>query len=148
MPPAVKALGAKGLNLFHRTVLTLTGGRFGWTAAGMPVVELHTIGRKSGQVRSVMLTSPVQLGDGDQTAYVLVASYGGDDRHPAWYLNIEAQPEVEATIGGVRRPVRARTMTADEKRDLWPQVVESYKDYATYQRKTDRDIPLVLVEPR
>jgi deazaflavin-dependent oxidoreductase (nitroreductase family) len=83
--------------------------------------------------------------DGDRL--VLVASYGGDDRHPAWFLNLRDNPEVELTMGGRTRPMRARVATADEKAELWPRVVDAYKGYGQYQRRTERDIPLVIVEP-
>ncbi len=86
----------KGMNLLHRGVLKLSGGRLGWKAAGMAVVELHTTGKRSGQRRSVMLTAPIV--DGERV--VLIASKGGDDRHPDWYHNLVAQPEVELTREG------------------------------------------------
>jgi deazaflavin-dependent oxidoreductase (nitroreductase family) len=79
---------------------------------------------------------------------VLVASKGGDDRNPDWYRNLTARPEVELTMDGRHRPMRARTATAEERDELWPRVVAAYKGYAAYQRRTDRDIPLVICEPR
>jgi deazaflavin-dependent oxidoreductase (nitroreductase family) len=110
----------------------------------MPVVELHTVGRKSGRLRSTMLTAPVI--DGDRV--VLVASKGGDDRDPDWYLNLVAHPEVELTVAGRRRPERARRASAQEKAELWPKVVAAYRGYGSYQRRTGRNIPLVICEPR
>jgi len=111
----------------------------------MPVVELTTTGRKSGQPRSVMLTSPVQDGD----TWVVVASRGGDDQHPAWYLNLRDHPEVEVSLQGkVKQPMRARIATPEERARLWPQVTTVHKGYAGYQEKTEREIPLVLLEPR
>jgi deazaflavin-dependent oxidoreductase (nitroreductase family) len=109
----------------------------------MPVVELHTVGRRSGLPRSTMLTAPVI--DGDRV--VLVASKGGDDRDPDWFRNLMAHPEVELTMGGRRRPMLARRASAAEKAELWPQVVAAYRGYGTYQGRTDRDIPLVILEP-
>ena len=110
----------------------------------MPVLELTTTGRKSGEPRSVMLTSPVQEGD----TIVVVASRGGDDHHPAWFLNLRDQPRVEVAFkGGARVPYTARAATADERARLWPQVTATYKGYAGYQSKTDREIPLVLLDP-
>src|SRR4051794_20669449 len=95
----------KGMNSIHRAVLTVSRGRLGWNAGSMPVLELTTTGRKSGQKRSVMLTSPLQEGD----AIVVVASRGGDDHHPAWFLNLQADPDVEVALkGGRRQPMRAR----------------------------------------
>ena len=135
----------KALNGFHQGVLKLTGGRFGWRAGGMPVIELTTTGRKSGEPRSVILTSPIQDGD----TYVVVASRGGDDRHPAWLLNLESNPDVEvAAAGKPKQPMRARVATAEERSALWPRVTAKYRGYAGYQEKTSREIPLVLLEPR
>ena len=98
-------LGMRTMNGVHRLVLGLSGGRLGWTIRTMQTVELHTTGRTTGKRRSTMLTAPVHEGG----RYVLVASKGGDDRHPFWYLNLLAQPAVDLTIRGVTRPFRART---------------------------------------
>ena len=110
----------------------------------MPVLELTTIGRKSGQPRSVMLTSPYQEG----STVVIVASRGGDDHHPAWFLNLRDHPEVEVSMKGEpKRKMTARVATTDERARLWPLVTADHKNYADYQTKTDREIPLVLLEP-
>jgi deazaflavin-dependent oxidoreductase (nitroreductase family) len=135
-------ISLKTMNRVHRAVVHLSGGHVLGSALGMPVVELHTVGRKSGRPRSTMLTAPVI--DGDRV--VLVASKGGDDRDPDWYLNLLAHPEVELTMGGRCRPVRARRASPQEKEELWPRVA-AYQGYASYQRRTDRDIPLVICEP-
>jgi deazaflavin-dependent oxidoreductase (nitroreductase family) len=140
----LKDLGARGVTAFHRAVFTASNGRFAGKMFGMPVVKLTTTGRKSGQPRPTMLTAPVV--DGDKV--VLVASYGGDDRHPAWYLNLRDQPDVEIVMQGRVRPMRARTAEAAEKDALWPEIVKAYKGYGGYQRRTDRDIPVVVLEPR
>jgi deazaflavin-dependent oxidoreductase (nitroreductase family) len=137
--------GMKSMNALHRALWAVSGGRLLKSAGGMPVVELHTTGRKSGQERTVILTSPVQPEEG---IYVLVASKGGDDRNPDWYRNLVAEPDIALTVDGERRPMRARTATAEEKVALWPQVVAAYKGYAGYQKRTERDIPLVICEPR
>ncbi len=137
-------LGFKLMNRAHRTVLALSGKRVLSSAFGMPVVELHTVGRKSGRPRLTMLTSP--LIDGDRV--VLVASKGGDDRHPDWYQNLVAHPDIELTIAGARRAMSARPASAQERADLWPRVVAAYKGYGSYQRRTTREIPLVICEPR
>ena len=134
----------KALNAFHKSVLKISGGRIGASAFGMPVIELRTTGRTSGATRTTMLTVPVV--DGDRL--VLVASKGGNDRDPDWFLNLVAHPDVEVTINGKRRQLRARVATSDEKTELWPRVVATYKSYASYQRHTNRDIPLVICEPR
>lgn len=135
----------KAMNAIHRGLLKISGGRAGWTVAAMPVLELTTTGRKSGQPRSVMLTSPHQEGD----ALVVVASRGGDDTHPAWFLNLKDTPDVEVAYKGAeRRPMRARVADAEERARLWPVITAGYKNYAEYQTKTDREIPLVFLEPR
>jgi deazaflavin-dependent oxidoreductase (nitroreductase family) len=137
-------LQLKAMNTVHRGLLKISGGRLGWRAAGMPVLELTTTGRKSGQPRTVMLTSPVQEGD----AIVIVASRGGDDQHPAWFLNLRDHPDVEVAYAGKPKlSMRARVATAEERASLWPRVTAAYKGYAGYQTKTDREIPLVLLEP-
>ena len=127
----------------HKTVFRATNGKVAGKAFGMPVVMLTTTGRRSGQPRSTMLTSPIH----DAAKVVLVASYGGDDRDPAWYRNLTADPAVEIVMSGSRREMTARTASADEKAELWPKVVAAYKGYAGYQTKTERDIPLVILEP-
>jgi len=134
----------KSMNVIHRAVLKASGGRLGYDLLGMAAVELHTTGRKSGQRRSVMLTSPVFEPD----RVVLVASKGGDPRHPDWYTNLVADPDVEITYKGETRPMRARTATPAEKAELWPAIVRAYKGYAGYQKRTERDIPVVILEPR
>lgn len=134
----------KTMNAVHRVVLKLSFGHLGWNASNMPVLELTTIGRKSGQPRSVMLTSPVQEG----STWVIVASRGGDDTHPAWFLNLRDNPDVEVTIKGKKTPMHARVADAAERARLWPMVIKDHKNYAGYQTKTDREIPLVLLEPK
>lgn len=135
--------GLKAMNALHRIVLTVSFGRLGWSALGMPVLELTTTGRKSGEPRKVMLTSPLQLGD----TLAIVASRGGDDRHPAWFLNLRDHPAVTVTMNGKSRPMQARITTPEEKAELWPRLTADHKNYAGYQSKTQRDIPLVLLAP-
>jgi deazaflavin-dependent oxidoreductase (nitroreductase family) len=137
-------IGLKTMSRVHRVILRGTGGRVLNSALGMQVVELHTVGRKSGLPRSTMLTAPVV----DGRRIVLVASKGGDDRDPDWYRNLMAHPDAELTVDGERRPVRARRASVEEKAELWPRVVAAYHGYAGYQRRTQRDIPLVLCDPR
>jgi deazaflavin-dependent oxidoreductase (nitroreductase family) len=134
----------KAMNAIHRGLLKISGGRVGWKTGGMPVVELTTTGRKSGQRHTVMLTSPVQEGD----AIVIVASRGGDDHHPAWFLNLRDHPDVDVVVGGKpKQAMRARVASAEERARLWPKVTSAYKGYGNYQTKTKREIPLVLLEP-
>src|SRR3954452_24501107 len=116
-------LALKTMNAVHRTALKLTGGRLGWTAGGMPVVELTTTGRKSGQPRTVMLTSPYQDGD----TWIVVASRGGDDRPPAWLLNVQASGDVQVAIHGrPAAPYRATVADGEERARLWPVVTRDY----------------------
>jgi deazaflavin-dependent oxidoreductase (nitroreductase family) len=136
--------GFKIMNAVHRLVLKATGGQMGWTAMDMPVVELTTTGRKSGQSRSVFLTSPLQEGP----VLVVVASRGGDDRAPAWFLNVRDNPDVEVRVQGKPpQRMRGRVATPAERKRLWPLVTADHKNYAGYQTKTTREIPLVLLEP-
>jgi deazaflavin-dependent oxidoreductase (nitroreductase family) len=137
-------LVTRSMNVVHDVLLKVSGGRIGRTVFGMQAVQLHTTGRKSGQRRTVWLTSPVR----DDARTVLIASKGGDHRHPDWYHNLTANPDVEITVDEVTKPFRARTATAEEKAELWPQVVAAYKGYAGYQQRTGRDIPVVICEPR
>jgi deazaflavin-dependent oxidoreductase (nitroreductase family) len=130
-------------NGFHKRLFKSSNGRFGSVGFGMPVVMLTTTGRKSGKRRETMLTSPVQ--DGDKI--VLVASWGGDDRHPTWYLNLRDEPKVEVMFKGSTRPMTARTATPEEKAELWPRITAKYRGYGGYQKRTDRDIPVVILEP-
>ena len=133
----------KTMNALHKAVLKLSFGRLGWEGAGMKVVELTTTGRKSGQPRSVMLTSPLQEGD----AIVLVASRGGDPTHPAWFLNLRDNPDVTIKDKQGTHRMKARPATAEERARMWPVITEKYKNYGDYQKKTDREIPLVLLTP-
>lgn len=134
----------KAMNSAHRALQWVTRGRVGWIIGGMPVIELTTIGRRSGVARTTMLTSPLRDGD----AYVVVASRGGDDQHPAWFLNLRDNPRVEVVVsGGPRTPMLARVATAEERARMWPIIAKKYSNYAGYQQRTQREIPLVLLEP-
>jgi len=116
------------------------GGKF---FGGAPVLLLTTIGRKSGQPR----VSPLlYLKDGE--TYVVVASKGGMSHHPLWFKNLEANPKVEVEVGREKLPMTARRATGEEKAALWPKLVAMYADYAVYQQRTDRDIPVVICSPR
>ncbi|MDQ1375438.1 MAG: hypothetical protein QOJ09_2776 [Actinomycetota bacterium] len=134
---------ARLVNLLHRTLFTASKGRIGGSGYGMPVLMLTTTGRKSGQKRTTMLTSPLQ--DGDKV--VIIASYGGDARHPAWFLNLRDNPDVEITMGGRTRRMRAHVAGGDERAELWPRVTKDHRNYADYQTKTDREIPVVVLAP-
>ena len=132
------------MNLIHRALLKLSGGRIGWNLSGMAMLDLTTTGRKSGESRSTMLSSPMQ----PHGSYVIVASRGGDDKHPAWYLNLVANPEVDVVFaGGAKERRIARVATPAERAKLWPVITAEHRNYAGYQRKTDREIPLVFLDP-
>lgn len=132
------------MNNLHRTILKVSCGKLGWTAGNMPVLELTTTGRKSGQQRAIMLTSPLQEGD----TLVIVASRGGDDHHPAWFLNLRDNPEVTVRWkDGNPQTMTASVATDDERQRMWPIITEKAKIYAGYQNKTERQIPLVLLNP-
>jgi deazaflavin-dependent oxidoreductase (nitroreductase family) len=134
----------KAMNGVHKGLLKLSGGRLGWTAADMPVLELTTTGRRSGRPRPVMLTSPLM--DGDRI--VIVASKGGEDTHPAWFLNLREDPQVTVSMKGAPGVSMLASIASPEERDrLWPIVVDEQARYGGYQENTDREIPLVLLEP-
>jgi deazaflavin-dependent oxidoreductase (nitroreductase family) len=136
--PFIRAMSAANTFVFR-----LTGGRLGGRfLRGAPVGLLTTTGRKSGQRRTTPL---IYLDDGERV--LLVASQGGLPKHPLWYGNLSAAPDV--TFQRPRGPVRsyrARTAAPDEKRALWPRLCAIYPDYADYQARTDRDIPVVILE--
>jgi deazaflavin-dependent oxidoreductase (nitroreductase family) len=119
-----------------------TGGEEGHDWNGTTVLLLTTKGRRSGEPR----TTPLIYGpDGDN--FVVVASKGGAPEHPAWYQNLAADPDVEVQVRGDRFPARARTATAEEKPALWKMMAERWPPYDEYQTKTDREIPVVVLEP-
>ena len=132
------------LSWLHRAGLKVSGGRWGGTLAGLPSLELVTVGRRSGRPRSSMLTAPLTLG----RTLVVVASAGGNDEHPSWFLNLRDHPQVKVAVGG--GPVVdmvARVATAQERAELWPRIVEALPNYAEYQQRTSRVIPVVLLVP-
>ncbi|WP_435770265.1 nitroreductase/quinone reductase family protein [Nocardioides sp. SYSU DS0651] len=129
----------------------LTNGRLGATwriGAGwrkpVPVLLLHHVGRRSGQA----FTTPLlYLADGSRL--VVVGSQGGLPKHPQWFHNLVAQPEVTVDLPRERgRRVRARVVEGEEREELWPRLVDLYADFASYQSWTDREIPVVVLEPR
>jgi deazaflavin-dependent oxidoreductase (nitroreductase family) len=141
--PSDRAL--KFMNRTHRVLIAVTGGRAGRSFSGMPVVELTTTGRKSGMPRTCMLTSPYQ--EGNRT-YV-VASRGGDDHNPAWFLNLSENPDVTASIqGGPVQRMHAQIADPEDRARVWPLITSKHKNYAGYQKKTPREIPLVILTPQ
>lgn len=134
----------KALNRLHGAVIAVSRGRVGWTGARMPVLELTTIGRRSGLPRSVLLTAPWQ--DGDRMA--LIASAGGNDKNPDWYLNLRNNPSVTVRTAQGAKQMTARITSGEERADIWNASVSDFKHYAAYESKTDREIPVVVLEPR
>jgi deazaflavin-dependent oxidoreductase (nitroreductase family) len=119
-----------------------SGGTRGTTMRGMPVVILTNKGAKSGKVRKTPLMRVEHDG-----RYAVVASQGGAPKHPTWYHNLVADPRVELQDGPVRQDMVAREVTGDEKAEWWDRAVEAFPDYADYQKKTDREIPVFVLEP-
>jgi deazaflavin-dependent oxidoreductase (nitroreductase family) len=118
-----------------------TNGEEGHDWQGTSVLILTTTGRKSGEPRD----APLIYGRNGED-YLIVASKGGADEPPAWYLNIESNPEVEIQVKADRFAAHAHTATADEKPALWQTMVAEWPDYDQYQTKTDREIPIVVLE--
>src|SRR2546425_1408801 len=128
----------------HVVLYRLTGGRFGHRFPGAPpMLLLDHVGAKSGVKRTSALA---YVRDGKNV--VIVASKGGHPRHPAWYHNLRASPDTTVQVGGAHRGVYARVATPEERERLWPRVVATYAGYGGYQQRTDRQIPLVILEPR
>jgi F420H(2)-dependent quinone reductase len=128
----------------HRAIYRLSGGLVGHRIPFVPpMLLLDHVGAKSGQKRTTPL---VYVEDGD--AFVIVASKGGHPRHPGWFHNLKANPKTTIRVGTRRVDVTARVATAAERKRLWPKAVDAWSDYASYQKRTDRKIPLVMLEPR
>jgi deazaflavin-dependent oxidoreductase (nitroreductase family) len=132
-----------GMNRVHRLAQRVSGGRLGWTAMGMPMLELTTTGRRSGQPHAVLLAAPIH----EDGAYVVVASAGGNDRPPAWLLNVQADRVVRVRRGRVAQPMHATVASTDERAAWWDQIVAAYPHYGRYQDKTEREIALVRLSP-
>ena len=127
----------------HAWLWKLTGGRLGNTFGRAPFMMLTTRGRITGRER----TTPVlylQYG----ADLIVVASFGGNDMHPAWYLNLECCPEAEVILKGKRRRLRAYRVSSEEKELIWPRLVKMYPNFAIYQQRTRREIPLLQLSNR
>ena len=132
-PGTIRLLGRA-----HAWLWQLFGGKLGSGFGRAPFMMLTTKGRKTGQAR----TTPVlYLQDGPDL--IVVASFGGNDMHPAWYLNLERSPEAEALIEGRRRRLFAHKVSPEEKKLIWPRLIEMYPSFDLYQRRTRREIPLL-----
>src|SRR5512139_265806 len=126
----------------HPRLYRWTGGRIGGRLLNLPVLLLTTTGRRSGEQRTKAL---MYLPDGAN--YVVIASYLGEPRHPAWWLNLQANPRAEIQVGTQRIPVVAREAGGEERQRLWDEMVRLQKDYEEYQSRTPRRIPVVVLEP-
>ncbi len=130
------------ITVVHRALYRATGGRIGARAAGAKMLLLTTLGRRSGQRR---VTPLLYVEDGER--FVVVASNAGDDRHPAWLLNLRKQPAVEIQIGPKHISVHAREASDAETEPLWPKLLSSYTHFRDYRTRTQRHIPVVVLEP-
>jgi proline iminopeptidase len=127
----------------HTFLYRATRGVIGGRMRGIEMLLLTTVGRKTGKRR----TTPLLYGT-DGANLVLIASKGGAPDDPLWYKNLKARPEVEVQVRGDRRILHARDATAEERPRLWQMMAERWKDYDSYQKKTAREIPVVVLEPR
>jgi F420H(2)-dependent quinone reductase len=126
----------------HVHLYRASRGRIGGRVRRAKVLLLDNVGRKSGKKRTAPL---LYVDDGDDL--VIVASKGGSHKHPAWFLNLQANPETTVQVRGERRRVRAREASDAERERIWPKLIAVWSDYDNYQRRTDRQIPLVVLEP-
>jgi deazaflavin-dependent oxidoreductase (nitroreductase family) len=127
----------------HRAVYRATGGRLGSSLVGAKMLLLTTRGRRSGREREVpLLTLEHALG------WIVVGSNAGDDRDPAWWLNLQSDPEARIQVGSEQHAVRGRLATREEAAEIWPLLLEAHANYASYRTRTDRDIPIVVLEPQ
>ena len=133
----------KLMSVLNTWAYRATGGRLGGTfLRGAPVCLVTVTGRKTGEPRVVPL---LYLADGDDV--IIVASKGGMKHHPIWYLNLIANPRCEVEIGRTRRAMTSRHVSTEEKAALWPRLCGMYPDYADYQARTTRDIPVLRLSP-
>jgi deazaflavin-dependent oxidoreductase (nitroreductase family) len=145
-PPKPGSTAFKAWNMLtglNTWVYRVSGGRIGGSFDRAPVLLLHHVGRKSGEERIAPL---LYLPDGEDL--VIVASWGGAPKNPAWFHNLLARPETEVEVGRERRPVTAHVATPEERARLWPALLELYPAYGTYQERTEREIPLVVLKRR
>ncbi len=137
----MKDARVKRVSSVHTLLYRITAGRIGNRLVANDMLLLTTTGRGTGEHHTVPL---LYLRDGE--AVVVIASYGGRQHHPDWYLNLQAHPTVTVQISGVRTTGTARTMSSEERGRWWPKVVDAYADYDLYQSRTDREIPIVSIE--
>ena len=138
--PAHVAFLQRLVTTAHTAAYRLTGGAIGGTIAGLPMLLLTTIGRRTNQLRTAPL---LYLRDGDDL--VIVASNGGAAKHPTWWLNLQARPRALVQVEDRRFTVRAQQASASERDRLWPLVVALYPSYKQYQARTARPIPVIVL---
>ena len=134
-------IAMKVLGTLHRWSYRASGGKLGKTFFGSPILLLTTIGRKTGRSRTWPLTYLHDEGG----RFVVSAAYGGQPKHPAWYLNLRANSRVTVQHGEQTRAMIAEVAEGDERSRLWSRLIEAYPAYADYQRKTERQIPVVVL---
>ncbi|HEV2745230.1 MAG TPA: nitroreductase family deazaflavin-dependent oxidoreductase [Rubrobacter sp.] len=139
---AAIAAAQKWATRLHASLFRATNGRVGGRMFDSPVLLLVATGRKSSRMRTTPL---LYLEDGSR--YVIVASNGGAAKHPVWWLNLQAHPEATVEVGGRKTRVRATEARGGEKARLWEGLVRIYPSYEAYQKRTDREIPVVLLDP-
>jgi deazaflavin-dependent oxidoreductase (nitroreductase family) len=142
MRPLIVRLATHYLGAAHRALYRASGGRVGSRIWGLEIVLLTTTGRTSGRARTVPLCS---LREGD--AFVVIASYGGLDRSPSWWLNLRSEPRATVQLGAATHVVLAREAEGEERERLWAEVTARAPGYLDYQRRTARRIPVVVLEP-
>lgn len=131
----------RAIGKMHTPLYKATGGLIGHRTAGVTNLLLTTTGRKSGEARTVTLA---YIGDGQR--WILIGSHGGSDKHPAWFLNLKANPEVSIQVGPKVHKVVARIAAGEERARLWEAACTMFSNYSRYQTLTDREIPVVVLE--
>ncbi|MBJ19516.1 MAG: nitroreductase family deazaflavin-dependent oxidoreductase [bacterium] len=132
---------------WHPKIYRWSGGRIGGKLAGLPVLLIETVGRKSGERRETALTYlPYPYPGGDH--YVVIASLLGEPKHPAWYLNLQADPKIAVIVGPSRIAVEARDAEGEEREGIWNDLVSISPDYSAYRNLTGRRIPVVVLRRR
>ena len=130
-------------NWANRTAIHCSGGRIGWIHKGTPIIEVTMTGRRSGEPRTTLLSAVAER-DG---AFVVIGSRGGDSKHPAWYLNMRDNPSITVRNRDGIRQMTARLTEGHERAELWEQVTATDDHYLRFQARTDRQFPIVMLEP-
>jgi deazaflavin-dependent oxidoreductase (nitroreductase family) len=134
-------IAMKVLGTLHRWLYRVSGGKLGKAFFGSPILLLTTTGRKTGSSR----TWPLTYLQDERGRFIVAAAYGGQPKHPAWYLNLRANPYVAVQHGGQTRAMVAEVAEGEKRSQLWSRLIEAYPAYADYQRKTERQIPVVVL---